>query len=493
MASEFIPVGPFDIVIFGGTGDLSKRKLLPALFHRFLDGQLDSTCKVIGIARSKMTRENFQQFAKEACQAASEEFKENQWGIFAEHLDYIGMDATSDDADWRPLKDILTFDDRPIVFYLATTPLIYVAICEALRRAELNKPQMRLVLEKPIGTDQASAKLINDGTGAVFDENAIYRIDHYLGKETVQNLMVLRFSNSLFEAVWSHQNIDSIQITVAEDIGLEGRADYYNRSGALRDMVQNHILQLLCLTTMEPPNSLDADSVRAEKIKVLKALKPFTNETIKTQTIRGQYTSGFSQGGPVQGYTETLSDVYQDSQTETYVALRTEIENYRWAGVPIYLRTGKRMASRRSDIVIQFKPPNHSPFGQVEKAPNRLVIRLQPAEGMRLFLDVKEPGAGGMRIKSLPLNLSYADNFIARYPDAYERLLMDVVRGNLSLFMRRDEVENAWAWVDQLLAAWEKSEHPLSLYRAGTEGPQQANDLFLNDGEHWWEPEDNDA
>ncbi len=490
MASEFKPVGPFDIVIFGGTGDLSKRKLLPALYHRYLDGQIEPNCKIIGIARSQIDRSEFETFAKTACEAESINFDETKWQAFAKHIDYMGMDATHEDADWDALKDMITFDDRPIIFYLATKPHIYVPICKALQRAELNQPQMRLVLEKPIGTDQASAKMINDGTCAVFNENAIYRIDHYLGKETVQNLLILRFANSLFEPLWSNHRIDNIQITVAEDIGLEGRADYYNRSGALRDMVQNHILQLLCLTTMEPPNSLNADDIREEKIKVLKALKPFDADTVKKQTVRGQYTSGKVGGKSVKGYTETLSDGLEDSQTETYVALRTEIQNWRWAGVPIYLRTGKRMASRRSDIVIQFKAPPHSLFDKEDRSPNRLIIRLQPDEGMRLFLDIKEPGAGGMRIKSLPLNLSYAENFIARYPDAYERLLMDIVRGNLSLFMRRDEVENAWAWVDQLIWAWDSSDHPLSLYKAGTEGPNEANALFLGDDEKWMEPED---
>lgn len=489
MASEFVPVGPFDIVIFGGTGDLSERKLLPALYHRFLDGQIEESCKIIGLARSQMKTDAFKAFAKKTCQNASSNFEECKWAEFEDRLHYIGMDATHEDADWQPLKDLLTFDERPIVLYLATTPLIYVAVCEALKKADLNLPQMRLVLEKPIGTDLASAKVINDGTGAVFDENAIFRIDHYLGKETVQNLLVLRFSNSLFEPLWRQGAIDNIQITVAEDIGLEGRADYYDRSGALRDMVQNHLIQLLCLTAMEAPNSLNADDIRMEKIKVLKSLKPFTVETVKTQTVRGQYTSGVVSGASVQGYTETLAEGSQESETETFVALRTEIENWRWAGVPIYLRTGKRMKSRHSHIIIQFKDTPHNLFGDEVRHPNRLVITLQPDEGVRLFLDIKEPGAGGMRIQSLPLNLTYADNFIHRYPDAYERLLMDVVRGNLSLFMRRDEVEHAWAWVDGLLAAWEKTDHPLSLYRAGTNGPLQANDLFHSSGETWWEPE----
>lgn len=489
MASEFKSVGPFDIVIFGGTGDLSERKLLPALFHRYLDGQIEDNCKIIGIARSEMSDVEFRSFAKSACKKASDDWNEGHWEAFQKHLHYIGMDATDKAADWQPLKSLLTFDDRPIIFYLATTPLIYVSICEALAKAGLNLPQMRLVLEKPIGTDLNSAKAINDGTGAVFDENAIYRIDHYLGKETVQNLLVLRFSNTLFEPLWSRQNIENIQITVAEDIGLEGRADYYDRSGALRDMVQNHLLQLLCLTAMEAPNSLGADDVRMEKIKVLKSLKPFTPENVKANSVRAQYVAGLTDGKPVQGYIETLSEETADSQTETFVALRTEIQNWRWAGVPIYLRTGKRMKARHSDIVINFKPAPHALFGAKKTTDqNRLVIRLQPNESVRLFMDIKEPGAGGMRIKSLPLNLAYADNFFLTYPDAYERLLMDVVRGNLSLFMRRDEVEMAWTWVDGLIAAWDEAKQPLQIYRAGSQGPSEADDLF-DPGQNWLEPE----
>lgn len=488
MASEFVPVGPFDIVIFGGTGDLSERKLLPALYHRFLDGQIEDNCRIIAIARGQLGNSDFRKFAKTACKKASSDWDEDYWKKFELQLNYLGMDATSADTDWQPLKDLLSFDGRPIVFYLATTPLIYVAICEALKAAGLNQPQMRLVLEKPIGKDLASAKAINDGTGAVFDENAIYRIDHYLGKETVQNLLVLRFANTLFEPIWSRSTIDNIQITVAEDIGLEGRADYYDRSGALRDMVQNHLLQLLCLTAMEPPNSLEADDVRTEKIKVLRALKPFTTETVKTHTVRAQYVAGISDGEPVQGYIETLSKGSESSQTETFVALRTEIDNWRWAGVPIYLRTGKRMSARHSDIVINFKRAPHSLFEMQGQHQNRLVIRLQPNESVRLYMDIKEPGAGGMRIKSLPLNLAYAENFIIRYPDAYERLLMDVVRGNLSLFMRRDEVENAWKWVDGLIAAWDETNQPLHIYRAGTQGPSQADDFF-DEGQSWLEPD----
>jgi len=484
--AEFIPVEPFDIVIFGGTGDLSKRKLLPALYHRYLDGQISGDSKIIAIARTNLEQSAFKSLAKKACEAETEGFDTKAWEAFSSRLHFIQMDATRADADWGTLKGLLGTDDRPIIFYLATTPLIYVSLCEAIQSAGLNTANTRLVLEKPIGTDLKSAQAINLGVGAVFPENSIYRIDHYLGKETVQNLLVLRFANTMFEPIWSRHNIDHVQITVSESIGLEGRADYYDRSGAVRDMVQNHLLQLLCLTAMEPPNTLEGDDVRTEKIKVLKALSRFDTETAKTTTVRAQYSEGLVGGEAVQSYLDTLSTPKSD--TETFVAVKTEIKNWRWAGVPFYLRTGKRMTERRSEIVIQFKKTPHNLFQGADSTSNRLVIRLQPDEGVQMFMQVKEPGPGGLRLKSLPLNLSYADNFLVRYPDAYERLLMDIVRGNLALFMRRDEVEAAWAWVDNLLAAWNDGEQKLESYPAGSSGPLQAAMLMDRDGRKWWEP-----
>lgn len=485
--AEFIPVDPFDIVIFGGTGDLSKRKLIPALFHRFLDGQIHETSKIVGVARSNMTKVEFIQFAKKACKATAKKWEADKWNAFSELLDYVQIDVTDEAANWSDLKAFLTRDGRPCIFYLATTPLIYVATCQALGREDLNHETARLVLEKPIGTDLASAHAINEGVGAVFDESAIYRIDHYLGKETVQNLLVLRFANALFEPVWTRNAIDHVQITVSEDIGVEGRAGYYDKSGAVRDMIQNHILQLLCLTAMEPPNSLDADDVRTEKIKVLKALQPITPETVAGASVRAQYSAGIVNGEAVPSYLDTLEGEDQTSETETFVALKMNVRNGRWAGVPFYIRTGKRMKKRESIIVIEFKPTPHPLFDNADRVPNRLVIRLQPDEGMRLFMQVKEPGPGGLHLKSLPLNLYYAENFELRYPDAYERLLMDVVRGNLALFMRRDEVEAAWRWVDQLLASWAQVEHPLETYQAGTQGPLQAAMLMDRDNRSWWE------
>jgi glucose-6-phosphate 1-dehydrogenase len=485
--AEFIPVGSFDIVIFGGTGDLSRRKLLPALYHRWADGQIPEDAKIIGISRSELDDAAFRSFAYEACcEASPDSVNKSDWKQFEKHLHYVTMDATDPDADWADLKAHITQDpDRPLVFYLAVTPKIYVPICQALGQAGLSEGNTRVVLEKPIGTDLASAHEINEGVGAVFAEECIYRIDHYLGKETVQNLMVLRFANSLFEPLWNRTAIDHIQITVSEHYGVGERAGYYDGSGALRDMVQNHLLQLLCLIAMEPPNSIDGDAIRTEKIKVLEALSPILPQAAKEDTVRAQYAAGAVKGEAVPGYLEELG---RESGTETFVAIKASIDNWRWARVPFYLRTGKRMKGRHSEIVVQFRETPHSMFGDTEAQSNRLVINVQPDEGVRLYLQIKEPGPGGLRIKSLPLNLSYADNFAIRYPDAYERLLMDVVRGNLSLFMRREEVEAAWIWVDGLLEAWEQADVPMESYQAGLEdGPVEARLMLRRDGRDWWE------
>ncbi len=483
-----MPVAPFDIVVFGGTGDLARRKLLPSLFHRFCDGQIADNSRIIGVSRSDHSREEYQKLISDAYHEFSQEddFDAAQWKKFSSLLYYYSIDVMDDTADWSEFAALFKgAEEKTRVFYLAMPPRMYARICEGLKAAGCVSDIARVVLEKPIGTDFESARAINAGVGKVFDENNIYRIDHYLGKETVQNLLVLRFANILLEPLWSHSAIEHVQITAAESIGVGGRGAYYDGAGALRDMVQNHLLQLLCLTAMEAPASLKADDVRTEKIKVLRALRSISEDDIEEMTIRGQYARGMLVDGHFAKDYLTDVDVNQSS-TESFVAIKAYIDNWRWAGVPFYLRTGKRMAERRSEIVIQFKAVPHSVFGgDTQVNANRLVIRLQPDEAVKLWMEIKEPGAGGMRLKTLPLNLSYADNFTVRYPDAYERLLMDVVRGNLSLFMRRDEVEAAWKWVDQIHAGWDSTEQRVELYPAGEDGPRESGDMLERNGHAW--------
>ncbi len=487
--AEFIPVPPFDLVVFGATGDLSLRKLFPALLHRYLDGQIPPNSRIIGVARSDLDTETFRKMVHEsrgkfAPGACVDEAKCDE---FMRHIAYARVDATAPAGEWGALKDALTNGKGSIrIFYLSTAPSLFVTIAERLAETGLATPNSRIVLEKPIGRDLASSRAINDGVGKVFDEHRTFRIDHYLGKETVQNLLVLRFANMLVEPIWSRETIDHVQITVAEEIGVEGRADYYDKSGALRDMVQNHILQLLCLVALESPNSMDADAIRTEKLKVLSALRRIDTKTATAKTVRGQYKAGLVNGAKAPGYGE---EVGRSSKTETFVAIKAEVDNWRWAGVPFYLRTGKRMGARRSEIVVQFKDTPVPIFGANAGQPNRLVLRLQPDEGVRLWLNMKEPGPGGLRVRAASLDLTFEEEFGVRYPDAYERLLMDIVRGNLQLFMRRDEVDAAWTWADALLAAWDETGGEPHPYAAGSNGPTQSALMLDRDGRAWWDPE----
>ena len=373
------------------------------------------------------------------------------------------------------------------MFYLACAPALFGPICDALGQQGLVTDASRVVLEKPIGHDLASAQAINDAVGAVFDERQIFRIDHYLGKESVQNLLVTRFANTLLEPLWNSSRIDHVQITAAESLGVGTRGGYYDKSGALRDMLQNHLLQVLCLVAMEPPTHVNRESVRDEKLKVLQALKPLSIDEIKRHTVTGQYGPGLVDGAVVGGYRDDAENA--DSTTETFVAVKAEINNWRWAGVPFYLRTGKRMSRRCSEIVVQFKPVPLAMFPGSDGAsePNRLVISLQPDEEMRLELTAKEPGPGGIRLRPVSLALNYTEAFQRRSPDAYERLLMDVVRGDPTLFMRRDEVEAAWAWAEPILHEWQNTDRVPRLYPAGTDGPIDAATLIERDGRRWHE------
>lgn len=489
MTSRIIIVEPFDYVVFGGTGDLARRKLLTALYHREFDGQLPDEARIIGVSRKRQSDQDYRAEVKAALHAHVEASYIDSLLLtkFLSRIFYVMVDAASSEG-WPELSKILADGTHRVrAFYLATGPDMFGPISDNIKAHGLITTRTRVVVEKPLGNDLTSARAINDRIGRIFAEDQIYRIDHYLGKETVQNLMALRFANALFEPLWNSAHVDHVQITVAESVGVEGRGDYYDKSGALRDMVQNHLLQLLCLIAMEPPASLDADAVRGEKLKVLKALRPLSGASVDANTVRGQYRSGASEKGPVPGYLDEISD--RSSRMETFVAIKAEVENWRWAGAPFYLRTGKRLAKRMSEIVVSFKPVPHSVFDGNAGAmrPNALVIRLQPDEGVKLQLMIKDPGLGGMRLSQVPLDMSFVSAFGIRNPDAYERLLLDVVRGNATLFMRRDEVEAAWTWIDPIRQAWDESREQPKGYTAGTWGPSAAVALIERDGRTWQE------
>ncbi|MBL8481114.1 MAG: glucose-6-phosphate dehydrogenase [Rhodocyclaceae bacterium] len=482
-------VQAFDLVIFGGSGDLAMRKLLPALYYRHRDSADCSQSRIIGVARQEMERDEYLRLVEQSCRkfVPAGDFDEDAWRSFASHLYYYNLDATRP-ASYDHLGAMLQSPDTTRVFFLATAPDLFVTICSNLAASGLVTRESRVVLEKPLGHDVASSQQINAAVGAIFEEHQIFRIDHYLGKETVQNLLALRFGNALFEPLWNRANIRDVQITIAEQVGVERRGEFYERTGALRDMVQNHLLQLLCIVAMEPPSSIDPDAVRDEKLKVLRALKPLTGEDVAAHTVRGQYRAGAIDGKPVPGYLEEPG-IAADSNTETFVAIRALLDNWRWSGVPFYLRTGKRMQDRLAEIVVNFRDLPHkilpsAPAG--DRPANSLVIQLQPDEGVQLHMMAKTPG-DEMRMSPVHLNLDFGETFKSRQWDAYERLLMDVIRGNLTLFMRRDELDAAWRWVEPILHAWQKSEDRPKPYTAGTWGPAASNTLVARDGHCWHE------
>jgi glucose-6-phosphate 1-dehydrogenase len=487
MSPQSAPISPFDLVIFGGTGDLARRKLLPALLHRFADGAIASGSRIVAIARDALPLSDYRARLRNELKDVLGPGSGAHLDQFLDLIDYRALDATRD-AGWSDLAKLLNQRHGNVcVFYLATSPDLFAPICEHLRAAGLSADDARVVIEKPVGRDLASAKAINDAVGQAFAERNTFRIDHYLGKETVQNLIALRFGNALFEPVWRAEHVDHVQITAAETIGAGQRASYYDKAGALRDMMQNHMLQLLCLVAMEPPSSLDADAVRDEKLKVLQALRRIDADNAAQLTVRGQYRAGAAEAQAVPSYAEELG---HPTQAETFVAIKAEVANWRWAGVPFYLRTGKRLPARVSEIVVTFRAIPHSIFAETGSpiAPNKLVLRLQPDEGVKLWLMNKVPGPGGLRLREVPLDMSFASTFgVARQPDAYERLLMDVVRGNPTLFMRRDEVEAAWRWIDPILAAWGTSNDAPKPYMAGSWGPSASVALIERDGRTWHE------
>ncbi len=484
---ESLPSPASAVVLFGATGDLALRMLFPALYFLHRDGFLPEGLPILCAARAPLDDQGFAALAAERVRAtAKAAFDAPAWESFAARLRYRRVDAEQPESFAR-LKPALGEAGAAPLFFFSTSPSLYARLCAGLMAAGLVTPASRIVLEKPIGRDLASSRAINAAVGAAFSEDRVFRIDHYLGKETVQNLFALRFANVLFEPLWSSQTIEHVQITVAETVGVEGRHSYYDEYGALRDMVQNHVLQLLCLVAMEAPAHFDPDSVRNEKVKVLRSLRPITQAEIDIKTVRGQYGPGVVEGAPVRGYAE--EEGAGDSLAETYVALCAHVDNWRWAGVPFYLRTGKRLPERRTEIVIQFRAVPHSVFARdAGLAANRLVISLQPTESVSLTLMNKAPGLGGMELAPLALNLSLDDAFASqRRRIAYERLFLDALNGNPTLFVRRDEVEAAWAWIDAIEEAWARAGAKPRPYAAGAWGPAGAFALTERNGHTWLE------
>ncbi|NVO55401.1 glucose-6-phosphate dehydrogenase [Rhodobacteraceae bacterium B1Z28] len=479
MVSRVIPVDPFDLVIFGGTGDLAQRKILPALFRRYCAGQWPEDAQIIGAARGDHTPDEFRKMTAESLRQNAPMRAQDVDALngFLQRVDYVSLDALSAEG-WQSLAKKLK-ENRVRAFYFSVGPSLFGPLAERIRLHDMASEHTRIVVEKPFGHDLGSARALNATLAAHFDEGQIYRIDHYLGKETVQNLMAVRFGNMLFEPLWNSQYVDHIQITVAETVGIDGREDYYERAGAMRDMVQNHLMQLLCLIAMEPPAKFDPDAVRDEKLKVIRALDPVEPHHI----VRGQFAAGPE--GP--GYRDVVSN--PRSTTESYVALRAHVSNWRWAGTPFYLRTGKRLVARSSVINVMFKDAPHSIFGEeAGRHANALSIRLQPNEGITLKVTIKEPGPGGMRLIDVPLDMSFAEALGPENqdpPDAYERLVMDVIRGNQTLFMRGDEVEAAWAWTDPVIAGWQARGDVPKPYDSGSTGPGDAELLMKRDGRRW--------
>jgi len=475
----------FDMLLFGGTGDLVTRKLLPALYRRFAAGQVSAESRVFGVARSALSRSAYTHQAETACKEfLGEEFDAKLWEGFSSLLDYVKVDAGAE-QDYAALASRLAGREAVVrVFFFSTASNLFSVICENLAKAGVLTPLSRVVLEKPLGHDMASADLINAQVGAVFAEKQIYRIDHYLGKEAVQNLMALRFGNALFEPLWRRGLIKHVQITVAEELGVERRGNFYDKTGAMRDMVQNHLLQLLCIMAMEPPASGGPDAVRDEKLKVLRALRPLRDRDVLTKSVRGQYKAGAVRGVPVRGYLEE-ADIASDSSTETFVALKVEIDTWRWAGVPFYLRTGKRLQDHVTELVVTFDEVPQPIFDMPNShTANELVIRLQPDESINLTILAKNPGEG-MRLKPVSLALDLGEAFKTRSLDAYERLLMDTVKGNLTLFMRRDELDAAWAWIDPIRDGWRRFDEGPKIYIAGSWGPAASSAMLARDGFAW--------
>ncbi|MDK1286030.1 glucose-6-phosphate dehydrogenase [Pseudoalteromonas umbrosa] len=483
-------LNPFDIVIFGGGGDLALRKLLPAMYRAYQEGNLPEGSRILPTVREESKKNEYVENAGKALKEhlGQGEYNEADWNEFSQYLVPVVVNVTDADNNWDILRDILEQDDKDKsrVFYLSLPPAVYGKCCELLSQKSLISKNSRVVVEKPIGYCGDSAEEINAKIAEYFEEEQIFRIDHYLGKETVQNLMALRFSNVLFENLWDAKTIDNIQISISETVGLESRAGFYDKAGALRDMVQNHLLQLLCLVAMESPHKLNANRIRNEKLKVLEALRPLTDELVDENVVRGQYVPGDLNGNLVPGYLEELGE--GSSTTETFVAIRAHIDNWRWSGVPFYLRTGKRMKQRCAEIVVEYKPVSHNVYDDTVGPilPNRLIIRLQPEESIQLTLMSKRLDNLEMQLEPVTLNIELSEKYSNGFhSDAYKRLMLDAAANNPSLFIHRDEVRQAWKWIDPIIARWQEKGTP-ALYRAGSWGPESADELLEEKGHAWF-------
>ena len=476
-----------DLIIFGATGDLSARKLFPALFQLDAAGLLPDDLRIVAVARQEQTDGGFHDELRERMfQTKRLEISDTAWQQFIRRLTYLSADFSKPDA-FKGLQESLS-ESRTSLFYLATPPSLFATICEQLNAGGCLSGPSRIVLEKPIGESLNTSREVNETLARFFDEADIYRIDHYLGKETVQNLLVLRFANRFINSQWDQSCIDHVQITVAEKVGIEGRWAYYDGVGQLRDMVQNHLMQLLCLVAMEPPNSLEAESIRDEKVKIVKALRPIDVSSVKDHVVRGQYTQGVIDGQSVPGYFDEDGCETQGSDTETFVAIKAHVDNWRWSGVPFYLRTGKRMPDKVTEIIIQYKALPHHIFGEGESAePNRLIIRLQPNEGIEMTMVSKRHSLRDkLSLQTHTLNFDFReDGEIDRIPDAYERLFLDAINGDPSLFVGREEIEESWRWCDQLIAACEECGVKVNTYQAGSWGPSKSELLIDRDGRSW--------
>ncbi len=477
----------FDFVIFGGAGDLALRKLIPGLYRAHREGSLPKAARIIPTCRNTQMVNEYKDKVRAAAEKYlnSDEFVVADWENFSKQIFPVFVDIATKDEHWAALAEFMNDGkNRNRVFYLSTPPSVFSVCCKHLHESGLITDAARVVVEKPLGYDAKTAEEINSQIAEYFREDAIFRIDHYLGKETVQNLLALRFANGMFEHLWDAKSIDHVQITISETVGLEGRASFYDGAGALRDMVQNHILQLLCLVAMESPNKMTAERIRAEKIKVLESLRPLTGNTVKYNTVRGQYVAGNINNQDVPGY---LDELGKHSDTETYVAIRAYVDTARWANVPFYLRTGKRMKQRFAEIVIQYKDAHKVyPESAGYATPNRLVIRLQPEESIKIIMVSKDLEKHETHLRPLSLNLNFADTYKDFYSDAYKRLMLDAAAGDASLFIHRAEVDAAWAWIDPIIEAWQRPENKPHGYVAGSWGPQASQQLMASDRRRWF-------